>query len=148
MASPSGFEFSAQTGITKLNLTIQSKLFALSLIGFVIAVGATGFFAARRLARAAEHIANGGSALKSQLQADQAHDALHGDVLAALLAGDKKDAAEQKAVQADLEEHAKLFRESIKKLDDMPLDEGTRQAVGKVKQALIAYVDSATTAEI
>jgi len=27
----------------------------------------------------------------------------------------------------------------------MPLDEGTRQAVGKVKQALIAYVDSATT---
>ena len=94
MASPSGFEFSAQTGITKLNLTIQRKLFALSLIGFVIAVGATGFFAARRLARAAEHIANGGSALKSQLQADQAHDALRSDVLAALLAGDKKDAAE------------------------------------------------------
>ena len=134
----------------KLKLTIQRKLFALSLIGlgFVIAVGATGFFAASRLARAAEHIANGGSALKSQLQADQAHDALRSDVLAALLAGDKKDAAEQKAVQADLEEHAKLFRESIKKLDDMPLDEGTRQAVGKVKPALIAYVDSATTAEI
>jgi len=51
-------------------------------------------------------------------------------------------------VQVDLEEQARLFRESIKKLDDMPLDEGTRQAVGKVKPALIAYVDSATTAEI
>jgi len=48
-------------------------------------------------------------------------------------------------VQVDLEEQARLFRESIKKLDDMPLDEGTRQAVGKVKPALIAYVDSATT---
>ncbi|MBC7954943.1 MAG: MCP four helix bundle domain-containing protein, partial [Cytophagales bacterium] len=130
-----------------IKLTIQRKLFALSFLGlgFVVAVGATGFFAASRLASSAEQIANSGSALKSQLQADQAHDALRSDVLAALLAGEKKDAAEQKAVRGDLEDHAKLFRESLKRLEALPLDDATRQAVGKIKPALIAYLESATT---
>ncbi|MEY4563105.1 MAG: hypothetical protein RLZZ618_2382 [Pseudomonadota bacterium] len=131
----------------KLQLTIQRKLFALSFLGlgFVVAVGATGYVAASRLATSAEMIADGGSALKSQLQADMAHDALRADVLSALLASEKNDAATQKAVKDDLEEHAKLFRDSLQKLEKQALDSGSRQAVDKVRPALAAYVDSATT---
>ena len=127
-------------------LTIRRKLLGLSLVSlaFVLGVGATGFHAASRLARSAQQIADAGSALKSQLKADQAHDALRSDVLAALLAGDKKDPAEQKRVSTDLADHGQLFNESIKALDAMPLDDATRQAVDKVKPALIAYLDSAT----
>src|SRR4051812_7343632 len=101
-----------------IKITIQRQLFALSGLGlaFVLAVGATGHLAASRLATAAGHITVAGSALKNQLQADQAHDALRSDVLAALLAAEKPDAAEQKAIRDDLAEHAKLFRDSIQTL--------------------------------
>ena len=129
-----------------IKITIQRQLFALSGLGlaFVLAVGATGYLAASRLATAAGHITTAGSALKSQLQADQAHDALRSDVLAALLSAEKPDAAEQKAIRGDLAEHAKLFRDSIQTLESMPLDDAARAATAKVRPALAAYVDIAT----
>jgi methyl-accepting chemotaxis protein len=129
-----------------LKLTIQGKLYALSLIGlaFVAVVGATGLIATRNLTHSSQQISDGGSALKSQMEADQAHDALRSDVLAALLAGEKKDADEEKSIKGDLQTHAKSFSESIKELEAMPLDDSTRAAVTKVRPALIAYLDSAT----
>ena len=128
------------------NFTIQRKLLGLSMLAltFVVAVGATGFHAASRLATAAEDIANTGSALKSQLQADMAHDALRADVLAASLAAETNDAAAQKAVRTDLTEHSELFNGSLKKLEALPLDGESRQALGKVKPALVSYLASAT----
>ena len=139
----------------KLTLTIQTKLLALSLgsLIFVLAVGATGYVASARLTAAAEQVSTAGSALKSQLEADQAHDALRGDVLAALLAGGDKDGGKEKEkekekekdIRADLDGHAKLFRESIAKLESLPLDGSVRQSVDKVKPALIAYLDSASS---
>ncbi|CAN5315674.1 hypothetical protein BH11PSE9_BH11PSE9_27570 [soil metagenome] len=128
-----------------LHMTIQRKLLASSLLSlaFVIAVGGIGFVAATRLASAAQNIADGGSALKSQMEADQAHDALRADVLAALLASETKDAAEERAIKADIGKHGSLFRDSLKALEAMPLEDSTRAAVGKVRPALIAYLDSA-----
>jgi len=129
-----------------LNLTIQRKLFLMSLVGlgFVLAVGAGGYFATTRLAGAAEDNVNRSLALKRQMSADQAHDALRADVLAALLAAETKDAAEEKEVRADLAEHSKLFRESISQIEAMPLDAATASAVNKVKPALIDYLDQAS----
>ena len=128
-----------------LKLTIQRKLFLLSLIGlgFVLAVGGAGYLATTRLAGAAEDNVNRSLALKRQMSADQAHDALRADVLAALLAAEKKDAADEKEVRADLAEHSKLFRESISQIEAMPLDAATASALNKVKPALIAYLDQA-----
>jgi len=130
----------------RFQFSIQRKLLALSLLGlaFVLAVGTIGFVASQQLAASARRIAGDASALKTQMRADMAHDALRGDVLAALLAGDKKDAEEQKAIAADLAEHGKDFRESIDKLATMPLDGPSREALDKVRPALIAYLDSAT----
>lgn len=50
--------------------------------------------------RRAGQIAIAGSALKHQLQADQAHDALRGDVLAALIASEGKDVDKEKEIRA------------------------------------------------
>ncbi|HET7796185.1 MAG TPA: methyl-accepting chemotaxis protein, partial [Rhizobacter sp.] len=129
-----------------MQLTIQRKLLAMSLLGlvFVGAVGATGFYAATSLARSADDIGNTGSALKSQMQADMAHDALRADVLAAGLASEKNDPAEQKAVRADLAEHSEMFSSGLTRLEALPLDADSRAAVGKVKPALVAYLASAT----
>jgi len=129
-----------------IKLTIQGRLIAMSLIGlaFVLAVGSTGFVATKRLADSAQQITDGSAALKSQMQADQAHDALRADVLAALLAGTTKNPDEAKSIRADLETHGKLFNASIKSLDAMPLDASTRGAIDKVRPALTAYLASAT----
>jgi methyl-accepting chemotaxis protein len=129
-----------------MKLNIQGKLLALSLVGlaFVTIVGGVGYAASMRIAGVAADISDSGSALKSQLQADQAHDALRGDVLSALLAGGKKDAEHEKAIKAELEQHSKLFHESIAKLQAQPLDDATRQAVRQVEPALAAYVDIAS----
>jgi len=76
-----------------MKFNIQSKLFALSGLGllFVCAVGATGYVAATRLTGAAGKIVDTGSALMTQMTADQDHDALRADVLAALALIDDLD---------------------------------------------------------
>jgi methyl-accepting chemotaxis protein len=128
-----------------MQLTIRHKLIVLGLlsIAFVVTVGTTGYVAASRLGGAAQQIAVGGSALKDQMTADQAHDALRSDVLAALLAGDKPDAASQKAIRSEVDEHSKAFRDAIAQLEAHPLDPATRASVEKIKPALIAYIASA-----
>ena len=128
-----------------MRLTLRTRLLALSLIGlfFVVGVGATGYMATTRLASTADHIVEIGSALKDQLQADQAHDALRADVLAALLAKGTHDAAEESTVRGDLEEHRKLFRDSIAMLESRDLDASARAALAQVKPALDAYLQSA-----
>jgi len=128
-----------------MKLTIRNKLFALSGLGlaFVCAVGATGYVAATRLAGAAGKIGDTGAALMTQMTADQDHDALRADVLAALLAGEKKDEAEMKAIRAGLDEHAKDLRDSMKKLETAGLDAEALQSVQATGPALLAYLASA-----
>jgi methyl-accepting chemotaxis protein len=70
----------------KFQWTIGRKLVGLSVLAlaFLGAVAATGYLAATGLARATAEILQDGAAIKHQMQADQAHDAMRADVLAAL----------------------------------------------------------------
>jgi methyl-accepting chemotaxis protein len=131
----------------KLSLTVRQKLTSLSLLGlgFILITGGAGYMSSRQIGTANEAIASQSLALKSQLEADMNHDALRADVLAALLAGEKKLAPEVKAVQDDLQSHSARFKESIAELSAMPLDAATREEIEKVKPALAAYLEKATT---
>ena len=128
-----------------MNLTIRQKMLAFSLLGlvFVLTVGGIGYAAVSRLADSAQRITATSSALKHQMQADMMHDALRGDALRAMLAGSRKEAAEQAPVQAEMDEHVKEFRTSIDALAAMSLDPQVNAAVAKVRPALDAYVASA-----
>ena len=128
-----------------MKFTIQIKLLALSGLAllFVCAVGATGYVAATRLTGSAGKIVDTGAALMTQMTADQDHDALRADVLAALLASEKKDEAEQKAVREDLETHSKDLREAMKKLETARLDTEALDSVRRTGPALLAYLASA-----
>ena len=122
-------------------LTIARKLTGLVLLAllFVITVGATGYVATSYQETSATQMLQAEAALKSQLEADMAHDALRADVLAALVASqDAKDSAE--AIRADLREHATQFEESLHRLEAMPLDPQTRAAVAKVRPLLDQYL--------
>jgi methyl-accepting chemotaxis protein len=128
-----------------MKITIRSKLFALSGLGllFVCVVGATGYVAATRLTGAAGKIVDTGSALMTQMTADQDHDALRADALAALLAGEKKDEPAQKAVREEFDAHARELRESMKKLESAGLDADALASVRHTEPALLAYLASA-----
>ena len=128
-----------------MKFTIQNKLFALSGLGllFVCAVGATGYVAATRLTGAAGKIVDTGSALMTQMTADQDHDALRADVLAALLASERKDEAEMKSVREELDTHSKELRDSMKKLEGAGLDAEALESVRHTGPALLAYLASA-----
>jgi methyl-accepting chemotaxis protein len=127
------------------HFTIQRKLFAMSGLGlaFVAAVGTTGYVAASRLTGAASKIVDTGSALMTQMTADQDHDALRADVLAALLAAEKKDEAEQKSVREELDAHSRDLRSAVARLDTAGLDADALDAVHRTGPALLAYLASA-----
>src|SRR5690606_16126287 len=100
------------------NLSVHHKLLGLSLIGLglVLAMGTAGYLTVSRLNQATAAITTDGSALRHQLQADMMHDALRGDVLSALMAGQQPGFAQQAEVEADLHEHADTFRTAIEAL--------------------------------
>jgi methyl-accepting chemotaxis protein len=129
----------------RLNLSIRQMMLAFSLVGLVLvlAVGGIGYAALGRLAAASERITLTSSALKRQMAADMMHDALRGDALGAMLAGTGADAAQQKSIRADFDEHVAQFRESIDALRGMSLDPEIDAAIAKVRPALDAYVTSA-----
>lgn len=130
-----------------LNGSIRQQLWISSLGGlfFVLLIGGVGFAAAERLVDQTEHVATGGSALRLQMQADMMHDALRGDVLAALLAGaesgDKTQA--QNELAGELKEHVETFNTALSELADLPLKQEAREAVQAVRPALDGYAESA-----
>jgi len=125
--------------------TIRRQLLVANLVGMALAflIGGVGLVASHRLVQNSQEIAQSGSALGAQMAADMMHDALRSDVLAALLAGTKQDAAPRQEIETDLADHSKTFKDALAQLQAMPLDPGTRQAVDKVRPALDAYVASA-----
>ena len=129
------------------NFTIARKLTAFSLLSlaFVLVVAGTGGWAIASLTQAANDIADSNAALHSQMQADMAHDALRGDVLAALLAGTNQNAAAEPRIRAKMQQHMAAFRASLDTLEALPLHGALRQAVADVRPALGSYMGSATT---
>jgi methyl-accepting chemotaxis protein len=123
--------------------TIRQRMLAwnIAAIAFVVMVGAIGELAVGQLDGAMDAITGNGSAIRHQMEADQAHDALRADVLAALLAGDT-DTAGRDAARRDAAEHTALFRKMMANLDGQVSDPAIRTAIDKVKPDVDAYLQS------
>jgi methyl-accepting chemotaxis protein len=126
-------------------LSIRLRLLAsnLTAIAFVTAVGGIGYFAATRLDAAMDAVTSNGAMMKDQMAADQAHDALRADVLAALLAGAGGSAEEREAARRDTAEHIALFRKQLASIDKETTDPALRAAMDKVRPDVDAYLASA-----
>lgn len=81
----------------------------------------------------------------NHLIGDMMHDALRGDVLAALLAGPQAAAETRQEITADLAEHSTLFQEKLSANKNSPLSPAITQALAEVEPALIAYIGAAQT---
>ena len=128
-----------------MKLTVAQRLMGLlglALAGILI-VGGAGVFALDRLIAANAVSRSFGEALRNQMQADMMHDALHGDVLGALLAGSAGDTSKQAAQKEALDEHVANFEEMVRKLDEAKLAPELASAITAVKPQLEAYIASA-----
>ena len=127
-----------------MNLSIKKKLLLSNLANlvFVALVGVIGYVAVQTLNGSMDAIQSNGAAIKNQLQADQAHDALRADVLAAFLASARQDPKEMQQVTQDTQEHMELLRSRIKALESGTTDPAILKAIAQVRPDIVAYLDA------
>jgi methyl-accepting chemotaxis protein len=128
-----------------MNFTIRKRLLLSTgtALAFLCTVGAFGYQAVQTLDVSMDAISANGSAMKDQLQADQAHDALRADVLAALLASGNKDAEQQRQASKDTQEHSALFGKLLASMEAKTTDAELKNAMARVRPDADAYLKSA-----
>ena len=128
-----------------MNLTIKQRLLLSNVVtlAFVAIVGTIGVFAVRALDVSMDAISANGAAMKHQMQADQAHDALRADVIAAQLASTTGNAEEQEAARKDVAAHAALLKRNLVDMAAKTTDPALLQAMAQVRPDAEAYAASA-----
>ncbi|MFN8389444.1 MAG: methyl-accepting chemotaxis protein [Bdellovibrionota bacterium] len=122
--------------------TIRTKLIALIAVNLtstlILALLANHGFSSAQASL--DQVLAGGTALQSAMQADMMHDALRGDVFAALEAEsdqDSKDAIDDQA------EHAAIFTKEIGDLESLPLSSDLKSQVQAVAPLVTQYTQAA-----
>ena len=123
--------------------SVKSKFACITALG-VAAVATVGVFALKEkatLASALEVVLVDSKAIGNHKDADMMHDALRSDVLGSYIASTPEEAA---AVEGDLREHAKLFRDSMELNAKADLPPEIRAALNEVKGPLTDYIAAVT----
>jgi methyl-accepting chemotaxis protein len=130
---------------TEMKLTIRKRLLLSTgtALAFLCTVGAFGYQAVQTLDGSMDAIAANGSAMKDQLQADQAHDALRADVLAALLASGSNNKEQQQQASKDMQEHIAMFGKLLASMEAKTSDADLKTAMARVRPDADAYLKSA-----
>ncbi|MFN8588873.1 MAG: methyl-accepting chemotaxis protein [Burkholderiaceae bacterium] len=126
-----------------MNWTIRRKLVSLGVAGILVAVvlGITGVAGFRMLGSAIHEINVTGHALSNHDDADMMHDALRGDVLAAMLA---RTDDERAAAATDVAAHADNFRAQLAENEKLELNAEVRKALAGAKPRMEEYITAAT----
>ncbi|SMQ95343.1 chemotaxis protein [Xanthomonas fragariae] len=109
----------------------------------LLTLGGVGYNGQRGLLDAIAAQVTSSDALRNHMQADMMHDALRGDVTAALLAASRHDDAGIATARTALGEHAGEFRKSLQANRKLPLDPALRSELDAVTPTLQAYIASA-----
>ena len=128
-----------------MQLTIKTRLLLSSLatLAFVAIVGVIGYAAVASLDQAMDSVTANGSAIKDQLQADMAHDALRADVLSALMAASQDNGAEVQAAHKSADQRAAAFNERLASMERGATDAVLSKAMAGVRPDANAYLKSA-----
>ncbi len=122
--------------------TVRAKLAALAAASLMVAlaIGVAGYWGIQGVDDDLASTAEAGVILRNHLEADMMHDALRGDVLAALLASSP---SERDQVRRDLAEHSRNFRERLLANESRSLPPAVKSSLTAVKPALESYIESA-----
>lgn len=124
--------------IAKLAIYMCALVIALD----VLATG-TGTWMAWNGIRIAEGFERPSKLVQRQMFADMMHDAIRGDVTAALAARDPSMGLQSGDLRSTLEEHIGLLEKSIAESRELADDDNARKSIDQVEQPLNAYIDSA-----
>ncbi|MFN9134140.1 MAG: methyl-accepting chemotaxis protein [Phycisphaerales bacterium] len=121
---------------TKLIVSVGVGLVALLL---VTGVSLWVFSETRALEAAKSELSD---AMRNHLEGDMMHDALRGDVLAAMLATTEQELSD---ARKELGEHAEWFRKVLKQNEELALTDSIRKELASVRPALDQYIGSAVS---
>ncbi len=127
------------------DLSIKLKLAlsgGLAVLAIVVASG-TGVFGMLGSNTGLQHVTAITAAVRDQMQADMMHDALRADVLMAMHVGPEGPVGEQQAARADLQDHVKVFQDSIADLGQIRTSAEIETALSEVGPKLTAYIAAA-----
>ena len=130
-----------------MNISIRKRLMLsnVATLLFVALCGLIGIQAVRSLDTAMDAVRDNGSAIKDQLQADMAHDAIRGDVLGGLLAATNADSAAAQEAAKDLAEHTTVLRARLASMAAITTDAQLKRDMAKVGPDAEAYLASAAS---
>jgi methyl-accepting chemotaxis protein len=106
-------------------------------------VGVVALISQWQLQRAMDTSLVNSTALRNHMAADMMHDALHSDVLAAMLAASDSDAKARPEVEASLAEHSIWFRRALADNTKLPLDATLHSAILDIGPTLEKYIQRA-----
>ncbi len=118
------------------------QLFIISAAAVVL-TGIAAIACEAYLKRAADFAQITSTALRNHTEADMMHDALHSDVLSALLASSGATASTRNEIETSLQEHAIWFRRVLSDNEKLELPADTRATIQDVKPALNEYIHNA-----
>jgi len=97
-------------------VTIKSRLIGLSFCGIFLSlcIGVSGYWGLSHVDQQMDHIVLYNEIMRSQLEADMMHDAIWGNVLAAIVETESKDSPDKKALLEGLNVNVKNFRDRLK----------------------------------
>jgi methyl-accepting chemotaxis protein len=107
-------------------------------------VGIVALVSQWQLQRAMDTSLVNSAALRNHMEADMMHDALHSDVLGALLAATDQDAKARADSEAALAEHSARFRQALADNAKLPLNATIHTATLDVGPTLEKYIQSAS----
>lgn len=134
-----------RTHSSRLSVRNQLNILCGSIAAALIMIMGSGSIILKDINSALDKMEQGSNVIRNQMQADMMHDALRGDVLAAIkFAHDtKKDTAVQESIQKDLLEHSKQFEESFAKNEAFSIITPVKTEIMELKPVLARYLSSA-----
>ena len=135
-------------------MKLRNQILSYGLVGALSAVlvGSIGLFSTRQQTNALAVVMQSTIAVRSSMDGDMMHDAIRGDVMAALLATEAKDGDGAAEARKNLGEHRKRFDDSMTELQAQSLPPAARQTLeatlplikgyGEAAQQLLAQTES------
>jgi methyl-accepting chemotaxis protein len=112
-------------------------------LALVMTLGGVGIWALQELSTRTDTLKTGIAATRAQMSADMMHDAIRGDVMAALVKGEGRDPVARGGALRDLDGNVAALERHVKEARDALGDKDAAAAIDALAAPLAAYADSA-----
>lgn len=134
------------TGQKQASVSISARVWITTclLIASISTLVISGLVTSQRLIQAQARTRTTAIALRNHVEGDMMHDALRGQIYAALHAARSPDPRERKEVADEFASKVQWFHRVLEKNKRIALEPGARRALGRVEAPLHAYVHHAS----